>query len=392
MSKIVRANITPEIIAWARNYANVPLDLLSRKVGVSVDHIEMWERGERQPTINQLMRLAKVCNVPISLFFLDKPPEVIPLPVNDLRQLYYKTPHDRFSYELTSEIRNAERIRKLALEMFSELEIQPPEFSFKISTNLSNEQIGLAIRNHLGINFERQKAWKTSLEAFNEWRRSLEKQNIIVLQATQVDITIMRGFSLSEELLPVIVVNRKDAYNGRIFSLIHEFIHIATRTSGLCDFSYDNRIEAYCNRITAHVLMPKNEFLNEVYKTTTNKGYPTDSEIKSLSKIFSVSKDTILRHLLTYQFISKSYYQEKQEAYKQELDQIKKNKKASKGFLVKRSATDVISQQGYYYPSLVMNAYFDRKITEHKAMSMLRIKSKYVDELIRKLSTNSLVS
>lgn len=392
MSKIIRANITPDCLTWAKKYANIDTDLLSKKVQVSSELLYKWETGEQKPTIKQLLKVAKVCNVPFALFFMDKPPENIPLPVNDLRQLYPITLQKEISYDLTIEIRNAQRIRKFTLEMFSELEMEPPDFTYEFNAGLSDSEIGQSIRDFLGINFLQQKSWKTPANAFNDWRKAFENQNILVIQAAQVDVTTMRGFSLSESQIPVIVVNRKDAYNGRIFTLIHEFIHLATRSSSLCDLSYDNGLEAYCNRLAAQVLMPEKEFLKEVNNNINYVKHPEDHEIRTLSKIFSVSKDSLLRHLYTYQFISKSYFQEKQEEYKREFELIKEKKKDSKGFLVKRSATDVISQQGYYYPSLVINAYFDRKITEHRAVSMLRIKSKHIDDLISKLANNPIGS
>jgi len=237
MSKVIRAEITPETISWARKFANIDIDLLAWKVQVKAEQILEWETGEKQPTINQLFRLAKACDVPFSLFFFEDPPEDIPLPVKDFRKVHLEDSEEKISYELTLEIRNAIRIRKLALEVFQELEINPPNFTFFIDSFQKISYASRKIREFLEISFSEQKSWRKKREAFNQWRRALEKKEIIVLQSASVDVKTMRGFSISTSTLPVIVVNRKDAYSGRIFSLIHEFVHIATRTSGLCDFS-----------------------------------------------------------------------------------------------------------------------------------------------------------
>ncbi|MGZ9034940.1 MAG: ImmA/IrrE family metallo-endopeptidase [Rhodospirillales bacterium] len=59
---------------------------------------------------------------------------------------------------------------------------------------------------------------------------------VLVFQATRVEMDEVRGFSIAEPVLPVIVVNRKDAPSGRTFSLLHEFTHLLLRRSGICDF------------------------------------------------------------------------------------------------------------------------------------------------------------
>lgn len=386
MSALIRADITPSTVSWAIQYSNIDRELLSRKVGVKSQKINSWESGEEKPTLNQLYKLAKVCDVPVSLFFFENPPDDIPLAVNDFRKIYSSYGNSDISYELTLEIRNARRIQKLAFEVFEEIEIQPPQFSFWINPQETDENIAKSIRNYLDVSYEEQHNWRDKRVGFNNWREALENKGIIVLQSTNVEVSEMRGFSISGTSLPVIVVNRKDEYSARTFSLLHEFIHIATNTSGLCDLLYQNHIEAYCNRLAAETLMPKENFLLEVNKTILFKDNPSDYEIGSLSNKFSVSKISVLRHLLTYDFITPNFYQEKQFQYQKDYEQNQAKRKESNGFLIKRSATDIISQNGKFYPSLIMDAYFENKITKHDLFSMLNIKSRHLDDLFVKLS------
>ncbi|MCB2214023.1 ImmA/IrrE family metallo-endopeptidase [bacterium] len=392
MPKIIRAEITPATVTWARKYANIDIDLLAKKVGVKSHQISAWELGDALPTINQLYKLAKVCDVPFSLFFFETPPDDIPLPVNDYRKIYSSYGNEEISYDLTLEIRKATRIRKLALEVFEDMEIDPPKFSFWIDAGSEEPKIAKSIRNYLGISFEQQKSWKDPRIAFNHWRGALENVGIIVLQSTRVEVSTMRGFSLSKTPLPVIVVNRKDEYAGRVFSLLHELIHVATNTSGLCDFISTNQLEIYCNRLAAEILMPTNYFLQEVHSHLFSIEEPSDSEIFTLSKIFSVSRISITRHLLTKGLISKDFYRQKQDQYQEEYEQIQDKRKRSKGYLIKKSPIDIISQNGHLYPSMVMDAYYDKKITMHDAVSMLDTKTRHLDALFAKLSANRINS
>jgi Zn-dependent peptidase ImmA (M78 family) len=57
---------------------------------------------------------------------------------------------------------------------------------------------------------------------------------VLVFQATRVDVKEMRGFSLVDVRLPVILLNGGDAHAGRTFSLLHELCHLIARDGGLC--------------------------------------------------------------------------------------------------------------------------------------------------------------
>ena len=391
MSKIIRAEITPSTISWAIRYSNIDRNILSSKMGVPLDKIESWDKGEAFPTINQLFKLAKICDVPFSLFFFDSPPDDFPISINDYRKFQLEYGPNELSYELTLEIRNATRIRKISLDLYEEMDITPPEFSFTIiPANQSKIKLAQEIRAFLGISFYQQSKWSQKRTAFNQWRRALENKSIIVLQSTQVNVETMRGFSLSESPLPVIVVNRKDELSGRIFSLLHEFVHIATNTSGLCDFLSETEIEVFCNSLAAEILMPNDDFLREVMTTTISPNNPTEYEISKLSKIFSVSKISVVRHLLTKNFISKEFYRTKQSLYNQEYEKVREERKKSNGFIIQRSAIDAISQKGHLYPSLVMDAVYDKKITPFDALNLLNLKSRHLDDLFTKLAKNQI--
>ena len=81
-------------------------------------------------------------------------------------------------------------------------------------------------REALGLTLRQQKEWQTAYDALNGWRAVLEEQGVLVFQATEVEVSEMRGFSLGDETLPAVVVNIKDHPHGRVFTLLHEFVHL----------------------------------------------------------------------------------------------------------------------------------------------------------------------
>src|SRR6185295_8631137 len=97
------------------------------------------------------------------------------------------------------------------------------------------EEVAARARQYLDITLERQERWRDKYEAFNAWREMLEQKGVLVFQVTDVSVSEMRGFSISEMPLPAVAANIKDAVNGRIFTILHEFVHLMVREAGLCD-------------------------------------------------------------------------------------------------------------------------------------------------------------
>lgn len=58
---------------------------------------------------------------------------------------------------------------------------------------------------------------------------------VLATSGGKVLTTEMRAFSLCYDIVPVIMVNGSDAARGRLFSLLHEFVHLLLHTGGLCD-------------------------------------------------------------------------------------------------------------------------------------------------------------
>ena len=54
---------------------------------------------------------------------------------------------------------------------------------------------------------------------------------MLVFQTDEVGLEEMRGTSVAHGPLPVIVLNNTDAPHGRLFTLLHEFIHILLANS-----------------------------------------------------------------------------------------------------------------------------------------------------------------
>src|SRR5207245_2086104 len=76
---------------------------------------------------------------------------------------------------------------------------------------------------------------------FKHWRNALESVCVLVFQASKIELDEMRGFSITERPLPVVVVNIKDAFTARSFSLFHETAHVLLGRGGLCNFEENGK-------------------------------------------------------------------------------------------------------------------------------------------------------
>lgn len=105
-------------------------------------------------------------------------------------------------------------------------------------------------------------------------RRKLEEKGILVMQSGIVstnthrplNLNEFRGFMLCDNVAPLIFINSKDSQAGKIFTLIHEYIHILIEEEGVFieeDLQSKNAHERAINKVTAEFLMPKAHLLKE---------------------------------------------------------------------------------------------------------------------------------
>ena len=375
------AIINPDILLWARESAGFRVEDAAKKAQLKSEKLVACEHGDQRLTISQLRKLSNVYKRPLAFFYLPKPPESeIDRNIQDFRRLN-KDDEKSFSPELRIEIRKTKYRREVAIEMLNELEIEIPEFNFKTSLDSNVIETGNYIRDYLEITKTRQKELKNDYEALNYWREAIEIKGILVFQAT-LNIDEMRGLSIAEFPLPVILVNRERVVKARIFTMIHELVHIMLRSVGVCDLETQSKIEVFCNAVAGEVLVPT-EWLNktEIYNQNRREEDWNKEAIWKLADLFSVSREVVLRRLLTNQKISQSFYQSKRYQWLKDYEKSQEtetNKKSS-GFAPPH--TDAISKVGKNFTRLVVNSYHQNKIGLSEVSDYLGVKAKHLPKI-----------
>jgi Zn-dependent peptidase ImmA (M78 family)/transcriptional regulator with XRE-family HTH domain len=383
MAKSFEALVEPELLVWARKSAGLSVNEAAKKVEVKPARLEAWEMGITKPTMVKLRKLGLVYKRPIAVFFLPEPPKDFQ-PLRDFRQFPGASPHE-LSSALTLEIRNAQNRRAIALELMEGAGVEPPIFTNVAHLTDDPEQLSLKIRGLLGVTYERQLKWRRVYEPFNNWRAMLENMGFLVFQATEVNISEMRGFSISENPFPVIVVNRKDTPRARIFTMAHELVHVMLKAGGICDFedepqqSPENQaVEIFCNRIAGSILVPRANLLREG-AVVSKKGVKTwsDDEIVGLSDTYGVSREVILRRLLVLGKTNDAFYKQKIRQYQKEYDTFEPKK--TLGFILPHQ--DVVTSTGKPFVRMVLDAYHQEKITASDVSDYLEVKIKHLDKI-----------
>jgi Zn-dependent peptidase ImmA (M78 family)/DNA-binding XRE family transcriptional regulator len=392
MATRIKALVKPEILVWARNSAGFSLPEAAAKIEVTDEKLTGWESGEDAPSIPQLRKIATVYKRPIALFYLQAAPTEFQV-IRDLRRLP-GTGFRRLPPALMLEVRRSIQRRELALELMDDLGEQFPTFTLQAALTEDAETVGARIRTAFNITDDEQTRWRDpdGRAAFNAWRSRTEGAGVLVFQATSFDAEEASGFAVAEERAPLIVVNRKDPLTRRSFSLLHELAHLMLHVSGVYD-SYaddsrppeDQAIEVFCNHVTAAALIPKGWLLNDarVVARGARATTWTDSEIADLARNFSVSREALVRRLLTFGRTTDTFYRQKRSQYLAEyLAQRQKQQQESSGDTIRRNMPrETVSNFGGPLVRMILGTYYQDRLTLSDVAGYLGIKTKHIPKL-----------
>ncbi|MEZ5719888.1 MAG: ImmA/IrrE family metallo-endopeptidase, partial [Burkholderiaceae bacterium] len=333
--------------------------------------------------------LAALYKRPLAVFYLQD----VPVRFQVLSDLRRPIPGEEraFSPALTNEIRIAQQRRELALELRAELEEPVEPFPFRLGDG-DVEQAGEAIRQFLGVDIDQILRFGSDAAGrlgFNTWRIAIERSGVLVFQSSRVPQKEASGFALAYDQLPVVVVNRKDVPQRRLFSMLHEFAHIGLRQSGVSDLKLDAiqvempDIEMKCNAIASAALMPR-DAVRAVLAAAGGERELTDNVIQQVARRFGVSRPALLVRLVNERYATWDFYFEKIAQYAAEYERELANRRPAKD--IKRNVPqESISDLGRSFVGLVLGNYYQRRITLSDVAGYLGIRVKHVEAIQQKM-------
>lgn len=370
---MVKAPVNPDVLRWARESANLTIDEVTIKVKKSFEVIEAWEKGLDSPSYAQLEKLAySIYKRPIAVFFFPNPPKG-----DDIKKSFRTIPESEFNRLPSTLIRQIRKARVKQENLYELCNgVNPSEGQLlnelKGSSGYGLKELASTIRECLGISLSKQKSWDSIEIALETWRDAFEDLGIFVFKdAFRNDD--FSGFCLYDKEFPLIIINNSVAKTRQIFTLFHELGHLLFETSGVDklndDFinvlpEHDKDIEILCNRLTAEILVPSDDFELSI------KGVRVDeSAVTRLADIYKVSREVILRKFLDRGTVNESTYMELAAKWIEEA----KKKQGRKG------GGDYYNTQIAYlgdkYLEIAFNAYYRKTINDMQLADYLNVKT-----------------
>jgi len=305
---MTRIEIKPELLRWARERSGAEAAVLARRF----PQLALWERQEASPTLKQLENFAKATHTPIGYLFLHEPPvERVPIP--DFRT-FGNARMGRPSPDLLDTIYLCQQ-RQEWYRSFARAEGEQ-RIPFVGAAHLTDEveATAAAIRHALGFDLEERRQMPTWTDALRRFIEQADTLGVLVMvngvvgsnNRRKLDPQEFRGFTLADDLAPLVFINGADSKAAQMFTLAHELAHVWLGLSGVSDAQAsevtndDERgpvapepdVERWCNRVAAELLVPL-AVLREEYVERN----PLGEEINRLARRFKVSTLVVLRRI-----------------------------------------------------------------------------------------------
>ncbi|MEO0300200.1 MAG: XRE family transcriptional regulator [candidate division WOR-3 bacterium] len=322
--------VNPRILKGLREKFNLTekeVEELSKKLKkahfqpITANQLIEWEKGEAQPDLVHLETLSEIYNCPVGYFFLDNlPEETLPLSHRGLS-------HDKpLSYLTHISLKKFYEVATFTVELIEKFDIS---VEVKITPNRIPldysliEEIAEEERKKIGWDEKIREKLRNEREAFEWWRKKLENLGIFCLEF-KLNPKEVRGASIWLKNYPFILVNHEDfeAFSGRIFTLIHEYVHLISENEGIiCDFRGKMRgenPEPFVNKLSARILLSYQDLERQLNKLGLLKYKEIwhDNEIDKIRKPFFVSRDVIVIMLQEMGLAPHNLYEEKLKEWK----------------------------------------------------------------------------
>ncbi|KLI43984.1 hypothetical protein SZ52_02640 [Brachyspira hyodysenteriae] len=381
----MEVKINGAILKWARECVNLSIEeavLKTKLKSLTNDDLLQFENGEKFPKINVAKNLAKIYGINLAVLYMPRIPKNIQPKINDFRQITNKLSRNAVLL-IRKLVYHQEWLKEyLVSNGYKEL-----DFVGMISIkNTSVKETVKIIENKLNVQVNYNKDSKFN---FNEIKKSLENKNIFVSIAnshngnvkSKVEVQEIRGFAIADKIVPFIFINSSDSDNAKLFTLIHELVHILIGETGISNiYSNDtkNKVEVYCNKVASELLIPDKIFIKywEEYKEDN-----IENKILKLSKQFPSSQLAIIVKARSLKYIDEDIFYKFFNKFSNKKFIKNDDKKGGADYY---KTIDKLNTKKF--ANYVLEAYHDNEITLRDVYDLLSVKSnnlkKYIDRTL----------
>ena len=266
------AAVNPEVLKWAREVAGLTVLDAAKKLQLhdsagitAAAKLMQLEAGAKEPSRPTLKKMSHAYRQPILAFYLDKPPKI------NNRGEDYRTSLDGIDDQqkavvdfLVRDIRAKQQIIKCVMAEESGQEDKRKLGGLNMQDGV--KAVSQSIIAATGIRIKDYRKQQNQDKAFKYLREAVEGVGIFVVLAgnlgsyhTNVNTKAFRGFALSDEVTPFIVINDNDARTAWSTTLLHELTHIFLGDTGISGGKVASEIEAFCDKVASSILVSDSE-------------------------------------------------------------------------------------------------------------------------------------
>ena len=299
-----RVAVSQSVLSWALQRSERTFEDALTKFPKLGD----WMDGSSQPTLHDLEKFAAYTHTSLGALIMPEPPDEA-LPIADMRTRE-SAAIARPSGNLLDTIDRYQQFQDWYHDYALEQGAEKLPFLGSASTQDNPHMIARRVRELLRLD-------RVNATSPDQWQRdivkALEDVGALVMMSGIVGNNTyrplstdeFRGFSLYDDLAPLIFVNVADEpYSAQNFTLLHEFAHLLLGHSALSGGDQllgGTGEEAWCNRVAACVLLP-DEVLKAFNEATTVQDY------RALARRFGVSAEVALHRLYGARRIDEERY------------------------------------------------------------------------------------
>lgn len=266
--------VNPQILIWARETAGLSEEEAAKKLGLSgVDRLLALETGDRDPSRRQLTKMAEKYRRPLLTFYLPERPRT-----SDKGQDFRTLPEGQAAGSealLDALLRDVHARQGLVRAALEEAEEDVP-LQFVGSARMEDGVNALVAEMNKVLGFSKKdfRAHKdlqnhpNEAHGFSGLRTAVERIGVFVLlmgnlgtHHTDIDPKVFRGFALSDDVAPFVIINEKDSRAAWSFTLLHELAHIWLGQTGISGYDGESDVEKFCDTVAARFLLDPAELV-----------------------------------------------------------------------------------------------------------------------------------
>ena len=313
--------VNPDILRWARETAGLTLEDAVGKLAIkdargtaAVDRLRALENGKQPPSRPVLSKMARQYHRPLLTFYLAQPPRRGNWGRDFRAPAANRSARDEAL--LDALVRNVQARQGLLRSAMLDDDEDSVPLSFLGSATVDTpvDRLVASIRDTVGLQLSDFRAAGNHDAAFRLLRTQTEGAGVFVLVLgnlgsyhTDLDVEVFRGFALTDEYAPFVVVNPKDSAGAKSFTLLHELAHLWLGEPGVSAGDPMDPIEVLCNKVASTFLLPDEE-LAAFRGPDTNDVAGWAAAITAFAKAHKISSSMVAYRLHRRAMIDKAIW------------------------------------------------------------------------------------